>query len=488
METFLLDKKFKYSLDIINQVNQTASREISIAELAKNLGITKRTTKSYLDTLLTYCEQNNLETFTIQESKLQMALKTSFNIFDLYHYFSQQSVKYQILTAIFENSHITFTDLYLNLALSKSNLSLHIKQLNQFLKPYHCNISFIPEQPLQGDEHQIRFLHYNLLWGLNLDEIIPHSQSLEQVMQLLLEVSPDLPSITLSKIKLEFYIYQVASKSNRFIASEVDFRLPDSPFITYQDFFQKIDALNFLKDCPDLQTKQREARYLYFIFCRAYLLTLEECKHYEDKITYSNSPNVQYFIREFQEKSGITLAPFEVKFLGYNLTLFNCEAAIYKGRTKTFELEKLVDTFIENGGNVPKFIGNFIDHICHNLPEIKTFLQKFPSLQHYYVMLLRILLVKHQQPLKLLVQSSISSLHRQEMINQIVNSTSFPIEVYTSEQLNGSMPDGIISNWIPEEKHRDVPFFSTALFHTSWHKGDLDRFLRRLEASKSNDR
>ena len=83
--------------------------------------------------------------------------------------------------SILTNPKITFTELYLDLKLSRSNASLHIKQLNDFLKPYHCKISFLQNNPLQGEEHQIRFLYYNLLLGCNIDQIITTSPSLDQV-------------------------------------------------------------------------------------------------------------------------------------------------------------------------------------------------------------------------------------------------------------------------------------------------------------------
>ena len=481
LETFLLDKNYKSILEIINQLSKQPTRELSFSDLEDKLNITKKTIKTYFDILLDYCNQKNLETFTLQKGKLKMAMNTNFNIFDLYHHFTTNSIKYQIIMTIFENPQITFTDLYLDLALSKSNASLHIKQINHFLKPYQCKISFLQNRPLQGEEHQIRFLYYNLLWGLNQDKIIDSCPKLDQITTLLLEVTPNMPYVTLSKIKLGFYIFQVACKSGYFIASEKQFILQDSPYITYDDFFEKIDALDFLNDCPDLVTKQKESRYLYFLFCRANLLTLEECQKYEHQIAPSNSPTVQYFVTRFQERSRLSLEQYEIVYLNYNLSLFNSEAAVFTGRAKTFDLEDMVDRYNKTSGNIPKLIQKFINDLSNENNDIKTLTQKFPSLHHYYTMLLRVIAAKHQPPLKLLVQSSISSLHRQALISQIVNITSFPIVVYTSEQLNGQKPDGIVSNWMPEEKFRDVPFFSTSLFYTEWHKGELDLFLKRLE-------
>ncbi|TLQ12809.1 hypothetical protein FEZ46_10495 [Lactococcus raffinolactis] len=208
METFLLDKQYKHILEIVSQVSKKPTKEISFNDLETELNLTQKTIKTYLYTLLIYCERNDLKTFTLEKGKLKMLLKTDFNYFDLYHYLIQKSVKYQIIMSILTNPKITFTELYLDLKLSRSNASLHIKQLNDFLKPYHCKISFLQNNPLQGEEHQIRFLYYNLLLGCNIDQIITTSPSLDQVTQLVLDVVPHITHTTLSKIKLGFIFFK----------------------------------------------------------------------------------------------------------------------------------------------------------------------------------------------------------------------------------------------------------------------------------------
>ena len=381
------------------------------------------------------------------------------------------------------------TELYLDLKLSRSNASLHIKQLNDFLKPYHCKISFLQNNPLQGEEHQIRFLYYNLLLGCNIDQIITTSPSLDQVTQLVLDVVPHITHTALSKIKLGFYIFQMSSKFGFFIDSEEDFIIQDSPFIKYDDFFKKIDGFEFLNDCPDLRTKQKECRYLYFLFCRANVLTSEKCEQYLLQIPSNNSPSIQYFLTQFQEKSQLSLKQHEIKYLTYNLALFHREAAIFSGRAKTLDLVKSVEKFNRVDDTVPKLIKKFTKSLYKENDEIRALIQNFPSLWHYYTILLWILSAKHHQPIKLLVQSSISSLHRQALITQIINGTSSPIEIYTYEQLNGEKPDGIVSNQPPEKNLQDVPFFPISLFYMDWHnKGNLALFIKQLETKKRGDK
>lgn len=89
-----------------------------------------------------------------------------------------------------------------------------------FLNLITAKISFLQNNPLQGEEHQIRFLYYNLLLGCNIDQIITTSPSLDQVTQLVLDVVPHITHTALSKIKLGFYIFQMSSKFGFFIDSE----------------------------------------------------------------------------------------------------------------------------------------------------------------------------------------------------------------------------------------------------------------------------
>ena len=281
----------------------------------------------------------------------------------------------------------------------------------------------------------------------------------------------------------------MSSKFGFFIDSEEDFIIQDSPFIKYDDFFKKIDGFEFLNDCPDLRTKQKKCRYLYFLFCRANVLTPEECEQYLLQIPSNNSPSIQYFLTQFQEKSQLSLKQHEIKYLTYNLALFHREAAIFSGRAKTLDLVKSVEKFNRVDDTVPKLIKKFTKSLYKENDEIRALIQNFPSLWHYYTILLWILSAKHHQPIKLLVQSSISSLHRQALITQIINGTSSPIEIYTYEQLNGEKPDGIVSNQPPEKNLQDVPFFPISLFYMDWHnKGNLAFFIKQLETKKRRDK
>ncbi|MBW9298163.1 hypothetical protein D9N16_05180 [Lactococcus raffinolactis] len=150
---------------------------------------------------------------------------------------------------------------------------------------------------------------------------------------------------------------------------------------------------------------------------------------------------------------------------------------------------KSVEKFNRVDDTVPKLIKKFTKSLYKENDEIRALIQNFPSLWHYYTILLWILSAKHHQPIKLLVQSSISSLHRQALITQIINGTSSPIEIYTYEQLNGEKPDGIVSNQPPEKNLQDVPFFPISLFYMDWHnKGNLAFFIKQLETKKRGDK
>lgn len=298
----------------------------------------------------------------------------------------------------------------------------------------------------------------------------------------MIELIPSINYAILSRIRLSFYISQVACKNGLFLDKAIEFTIQDTPFITYDNFFDKMDELNFLEHCPDLETKQAECRYLYFIFCRQNILTLEVCERLTEKIACTDDPIAQDFIDRLQDHYQITLRDHEVKCLGNNLALFFKESLIFKGRAKTFDLEKLVSIFDTTRIESSSSIQTFLEVTYENNQEIMTLVQNFPSLHLYCKMILRMILAKHQQPIKLLVQSSISTLHREALISQIKSSTPFPVSIHNFHELNGKMPDGIISNWTPDKKYKDVPFFSISFFFMEWNRADLINFLYRISA------
>lgn len=486
MKTFLLCKESKYILEIIEQIHKAPSKELSFKELENYIGITKQTIKNYVETLLHYCKGKKLKTFSVENNKLKMLPGSNFNILDLYAHFTQESVKYQIMSRILKDPQITFTKLYLDLAISRSSLSVHINQLNKSLEPYHCQINFLQKDPIQGEEQQIRFLYYNLFWGLYPDDIIDDFPGLDAITKLSLKLLPQMNYSTLSKIRLFFHIAQIRGRNGYFIDSSEDYLLPDSPYISYIDFFEKIDKMNFLHFCADIEAKHRECRYLYFMFCRTNLVTIEECKNNEFQFKGYNTPDIQYFISKFQEKSGITLNDSELKYLNYNLRLINQEATLFKGESKVFDLTNMIEKFKATKGYTATFVKEFLKDIRKENQTINTLIEDFPTLLHFYAMILTAIIEKKHHSIKLLVQSSISTLHREVLVHKIIKTSPVPIIVYTSEQLNGEKPDGIISNWLPEKKYQDVPFFSTSLFYSDWNHEELMLFINDIADKKNS--
>ncbi|GHU38320.1 hypothetical protein FACS1894193_07930 [Bacilli bacterium] len=485
METFLLDKESKYILKIIGELSMAPTKSISFKKLENRIGLTKKTIITYIGTLEGYCKENNINPFIIDNQKIRLSAKSNFNVLDLYSYMTQHAVKYQIMTRVLLEPQVSSVKLYLDLALSKSNFSVHLKQLNNFLKSYRCQINFLHKTPLQGKERQIRFLYYNLFWGLHPDTMIPDFPGLETITDLTLELIPHISYPTLSKIKLLFYVTYIRRKHGYFIDSEENYSLPDSPYISFDDFFTKLDCLNLLMDCPDLETKRRECRYLYFLFSRFNLVTLEECQNDAFEINGTEAPEIACFIAKFQTKSNLTFQTHELKYLHYNLTILNREATVFKGKSKVFDLKNMVLTFNETKGNTATFIKEFLMDIREKCPQINTLMERFPTLYYYYAMIMTAIVEKHHQPIKLLVQSSISTLHREFLIQKIIKGAPFPVQIYTASQLKGEKPDGIISNWLPDKKYQDIPFFSTSLFYSDWSRDDLTQFIYDLSDQKN---
>jgi hypothetical protein len=464
---------------MIDQVSRAPEKKRSFSDLEGNLGITE-------EKLKTLTNRNHMDgLLTVQNNEVKMSESINLNMLDFYQQMVQKSVRYQMMVKLLESPNITFTDLSRDLAISEDNCSFHINQLNLFLEDYDCHISFLQKKRLQGKEHQIRFLYYNLFEGLDLDKLIGNSPSLDAVTERLVAFMPDLTYTVLSKLRLHFYIFQNATQNGYFIRSEDDFIVQDSPYIKYDDFFDKLDAIDFLKTCPDLQTKQKECRYLYFLFCHANLMTLEACQSLETQLFFSKSSSVRYFIEQFQEKTKLVLKEDELNYLHYNLSLLNQEAAVFCGGNETFGLKELTTIFDHTKTNISGFIRQFLQDICEHHQTIGALIQNSPTLYHHYAILLRTVIERHAQPVKVLVQTNYSVLYREILVSRIMNATPFPIEVYTSEQLNGEKIDGVISDWFPEKKYENIPFFSVSSFYTDWQPAELKHFISCLSDKKN---
>ncbi|GAX47862.1 helix-turn-helix domain-containing protein [Lactococcus reticulitermitis] len=487
MKDFLLDKDSHYILKIISLLNAAPNHELSLSDLETELGLAKQTVKSYFNKLLDYCQTQGLNTFSVDANHFKMVPGTAFNLYKLHHSLIQKSTKYQMSYRIFSDTTTTFTSLHQDLGISRSKCSVHIKQINDYLAPYGCHINFLQRNPMHGKEHQIRFVYHNLFWGLDLEEIIQKSPSLEAVSQLLLDFVPSLDYTTFLRIKLSFYIFQVNTRHGFFLPPEEDvFATPDSPYVTYDEFFDKVEAIGFLDTCPDFETKQREGRYLYFIFCRANLISLETWQTTGFQINRSLSLEVHDLITQFQNSITFRLSTEELNYLSYNLTLMNQEAAIFTGRNKVFDLGETAALLHRATAQTFEFINTFIQDIRDHNPNIQKLILNFPNLYYHYIVLLKNILKKHMAPLKILVQTNSSPIHREMLISQIRDASPVPVIVYTFNQLKGKKPDAIISNWMPENKYADVPFFSTSLFYSDWNKTDLDHFLNQLSDRKNN--
>lgn len=485
MKNFLLDKDSHYILKMISLLNAATNHELALSELETELGLAKQTVKSYFNKLLDYCHEQGLTTFSVKANHFKMAQGTPFNLFKLHHYLVEKSVKYQMMYRIFSDTSTTFTSLHKDLEISRSKCSVHIKQLNDYLDFYNCYINFLQRKPMHSEEYQIRFIYHNLFWGLDLEQIIQKAPSLEAASQLVIDFVPNIDYSTFLRIKLSFYVFQVNTRHGSFLTPDEDiFAIPDSPYVTFDDFFDKIEAVGFLDTCPDFETKQREGRYLYFIFCRANLIMLETFQTTDFQIERSKSPEVHDLITQFQKNITFSLSPEELNYLHYNLTLMNKEAEIFRGRNKIFDLEETAEEIYRSEAITFEFINDFVTELRDHNIKIQKLILNFPNLYYHYIILFKNILRKHKKPLKILVQTNSSPLHREMLISKIQDTTPAPIIVYAFNQLKGEKPDAIISNCMPENKYADVPFFSTSLFYSNWNKAELDNFLNKLSTVK----
>ena len=164
----------------------------------------------------------------------------------------------------------------------------------------------------------------------------------------------------------------------------------------------------------------------------------------------------------------------------------NQEASIFKGINRIFDLEEVTNEVHHTEANTYTFINDFILNYRDQNVEFKALIQHFPNLFRHYLILLKNILRQHKQPLKILVETISTPIHREMLISQVRDVSPVPIIISTFNQHNGEQPDAIISNWMPENKYNDVPFFSTSLFFSDWKITNLNHFLNQIADRKNN--
>ncbi|MDR0922377.1 MAG: helix-turn-helix domain-containing protein [Lactobacillales bacterium] len=481
MEKVFLDNESKVILKMVKLIHKVPNNELSHVELEKKLGINRKTVVKYVGNLLSFDEQ---KVFSFEDSILKMANSTNFQPASLLNKMMLNSLKFQIMKIIFEGNSIDCTNLCFDLGISRGAFSVHIKQLDEFLEEYNLEVKFQGKEFLRGEEYEIRFFFHALFWGLQEEDIITENPMLNKVTKLLLEIDPKLDYFTLLKIRLNVYISQIRTKNGHFITSEKEFIVPDHPYVSYKYFSDKMNEIDFFNNCPTIESKQAECRYLYFLGCCSNLLTAEKVKKINWKPDNENSSSIQAFIDIANRTLPFKLRTIEVKFLQINLYYLHRAASVFKGRQRTLGIQSIEKKIKENRPNDYALIAQFINKLCLENKDIKKLIQHFPTLYYHYGTILLGIFKAHKRPIKLLIQANFSSLQLEQLAWQIERSAVVPVKIMYGEIMSTSRPDGIISDWTPSKKYKNVPFFNVSSLYRDWNYSDLENFFYQLADSQ----
>ncbi|WP_291293154.1 helix-turn-helix domain-containing protein [Enterococcus sp.] len=160
----LLEKKEAKQLQLLKKLLLVGG-ELDINEMASYLRISKPSLEKYVDELFLYLapysEQCRL---SYQGSSLVLETSPDFSLNQIEYAFYHSSIKFQVLEYLLINQEFATIPLAQKLMISESSLFRKIKELNQVLAEFGLEIW---QGKLTGEEAQIRYFYFQLLWYLN---------------------------------------------------------------------------------------------------------------------------------------------------------------------------------------------------------------------------------------------------------------------------------------------------------------------------------
>lgn len=159
----LLEKKEMKKIRLLKQLLLSGGTA-TIQELAENLAISKKSVENYLEELIYDLQEYQGKCqLTYDKTTVYYAKTSEFSMWELEVKWYKQAPKFQILIHLLKNKELAVIRLTQELAISESSLSRKIKELNQLLKEFHL---MIWQGKLTGEESQIRYFYFQLLWYL----------------------------------------------------------------------------------------------------------------------------------------------------------------------------------------------------------------------------------------------------------------------------------------------------------------------------------
>lgn len=159
----LLEKKEAKKIRVLKQL-LLAGGSITITDMVTSLSVSKKSVENYLEELMDDLKPYQDKCQLSYDKTMIYYSKTSeFSMWEVEKTWYDKAPKFQILLHLLRNREIAFIRLTQELAVSESSLSRKIKELNQLLKEFDL---MIWQGKLEGEESQIRYFYFQLLWYL----------------------------------------------------------------------------------------------------------------------------------------------------------------------------------------------------------------------------------------------------------------------------------------------------------------------------------
>ncbi len=159
----LLEKKEAKKIGLLKNL-LLAGGQLTLQDAAKKLALSKKSVENYLEELTDDLQKYQGKCQLIYDrATITFAKTPDFSIGELELEWYQDAPKFRILLHLLVNKEIAFIRLTQELAISESSLSRKIKEINLLLKEFDL---MIWQGKLEGEESQIRYFYFQLLWYL----------------------------------------------------------------------------------------------------------------------------------------------------------------------------------------------------------------------------------------------------------------------------------------------------------------------------------
>lgn len=181
----LLDKRERaiYQLLTLLQV-QPANHFVK--DLADQLGLSRTTLLRYIESFHQVAQQSDLGiSLYVQGEQVIYRREPSLSQQAYLRFLAQSSIKYQVLSEIFDKEEFTIQSLSQRLLLSEASLNRQLSALNRLLAEFGL---VIRNGRLKGSELQVRYLYFQLFWSfggssqLELGPMTVYQQPLVQAL------------------------------------------------------------------------------------------------------------------------------------------------------------------------------------------------------------------------------------------------------------------------------------------------------------------